>query len=146
VRLEGYNEFLNISSTEKHADRVHGAMDRRRGRVHGGPSGGADNCVVMHHRCKARQVLWASKARRRGPGRKRVMRQSRRGAHRSTSSGGEAEWQRGTMAVGQARHERRRQQRELENEGKRCMGGLGWSSPIYRGWGAPRRRLSGGGG
>jgi hypothetical protein len=33
--------------------------------------------------------------------------------------------------------------RELGNEGKRCGGGWGWSSPFYRGRGMPGRWLSG---
>jgi hypothetical protein len=42
VRFVDFIEFLNISSTEKLVDWVHGAADPWRCRVHGGPVGGAN--------------------------------------------------------------------------------------------------------
>jgi hypothetical protein len=60
-------------------DRVHGVVDRQCGRVHGGLSGGTDNCAMVCRRHNARRALWASEAHRRGPGRKRAMRRSHRG-------------------------------------------------------------------
>jgi hypothetical protein len=43
VRFVVLSKFPNLLATEKSVDRVHNAMDWRRGRVHGGPTSGTDN-------------------------------------------------------------------------------------------------------
>jgi hypothetical protein len=51
-------------------DRVHDAVDWRRGRVHGGLSCGADFHVAARRGCREHRVIWDSKAPRRATARK----------------------------------------------------------------------------
>jgi hypothetical protein len=43
IKLWGFIEFGNYFSMVKSVDRVHGTVDRQRGRVHGEPAGSMDN-------------------------------------------------------------------------------------------------------
>jgi hypothetical protein len=53
VKLRGFIEFGSYFSMLKSVDRVHGTLDRWRGRGHGGPAGGTDNgrggASLAHH-------------------------------------------------------------------------------------------------
>jgi hypothetical protein len=82
-------EFSNISSMEKPVGQVHGDVDRRRGRVHGGPAGGADIGRGGASPARGAQALGVTDAHRRWLKTSR-MRRCRRGAHRCTSGSGEA--------------------------------------------------------
>jgi hypothetical protein len=71
-------------------DRVHSAMDRRRGRVHGGPAGGTgagNGGASSGHGTREIEVTGAH---HRWSRRKGKTRRCRKGAHRSTSDSGEA--------------------------------------------------------
>jgi hypothetical protein len=55
ARFAGFNKFWNYSSMENLVDQVNDAMDRRGGRVHGGPRAARTVGVVAPRRRMARE-------------------------------------------------------------------------------------------